>query len=164
MDLYPWVVLVHVVAAFAFAIAHGVSAFVSFRLRVEREPGRVRALLELSGSALGMMYGSVLVLLAAGIAAGIAHGWFGRLWIWAALATFVVVAVLMYGLASRYYARVREAVGIRSISTPRSAPDPTPVSAAELAALLDSRRPDLVATVGFAGLLIIVWLMVLKPF
>jgi hypothetical protein len=155
MDLYPWVVLVHVVAAFLFAIAHGVSAFVSFRLRAEREPARVRALLDLSGSALGTMYGALVVLLVAGIAAGITRDWFARLWIWAALATLIVVVVLMYALASRYYASVREAVGVRSISTPKGAPDPTPV---------DSRRPDVIAGIGFAGFVVILWLMVVKPF
>ena len=47
---YPWVVFVHVIGAFGFALSHGVSAAVALRLREEREVPRVRALLELSSS------------------------------------------------------------------------------------------------------------------
>jgi hypothetical protein len=59
---------------------------------------------------------------------------------------------------------VREAVGIRSYLTPKGAPDPTPAALQELAALLDSRRPDVIGLVGILGLLIILWLMYFKPF
>ena len=47
MDLYPWVVLVHIVAAFVFLMAHGVSAFVAFRIRGETDRTRLAALLDL---------------------------------------------------------------------------------------------------------------------
>jgi hypothetical protein len=59
---------------------------------------------------------------------------------------------------------VREAVGLRSYETKKDAPDPTPVSAEELVALLDSRRPDVIGLVGIIGLLILLWLMMFKPF
>ena len=38
------------------------------------------------------------------------------------------------------------------------------MSADELAVLLDSRRPDVIALVGVLGLLILIWLMMFKPF
>ena len=69
-------------------------------------------------------------------------GYFSKGWIWAAIVVLVTIIVLMYALASRYYARVREAVGMRSYGTPKDAPDPAPVSAEELALLVDTRRPD----------------------
>lgn len=81
-----------------------------------------------------------------------------------AIVVLVAVIVLMYGLASRYYSRVREAVGMRSYQTPKDAPDPTPVSAEELAILVDTLRPDVIGLVGVIGLLIILWLMMFKPF
>ena len=85
-------------------------------------------------------------------------------WIWAAIVVLVAIIVLMYALASRYYGRVREAVGMRSYLTPKNAPDPTPASPEQLAALVDSRRPDLIGLVGIVGLLILLWLMYFKPF
>ena len=164
MDFYPWVVFVHVAAAFLFFMGHGASMWVSDQIRRERDPARIRVLLELSSRSLGLVYGSLLALLIAGIVAGIMGGHFSRGWIWAAIAVLVVVLVLMYALASRYYGRVREAVGMRSYQTPKDAPDPTPVSVEELALLVDSRRPDAIGLVGVIGLLTLLWLMMFKPF
>lgn len=39
--MYQWIVLLHVIAAFTFALAHGVSAGVALKLRSEREIPRV---------------------------------------------------------------------------------------------------------------------------
>lgn len=164
MDWYPWVVFVHVAAAFLFVMGHGASMWASDQIRHERDAVRITTLLELSGRSLGLVYGSLLTLLIAGIAAGIMGGHFARGWIWASIAVLVVIMVLMYVLASRYYGRVREAVGIRSYQTPKDAPDPTPVSAEELAALVDSRRADYIGLVGVIGLLVLLWLMLFKPF
>ena len=47
MDFYPWLVFVHIAGAFTFVLGHGASAMVSVALRHEREPDRVRALLDL---------------------------------------------------------------------------------------------------------------------
>ena len=38
-----------------------------------------------------------------------------------------------------------------------------PVTPEALAAYLDSRRPDMIGAVGGLGLLVLVWLMVVKP-
>jgi hypothetical protein len=164
MEWYPWVVFVHVAAAFLFFMGHGASMWVSDQIRRERDPERIRALLELSSRSLGLVYGSLVTLLVAGIVAAIMGGHFARGWAWAAIGVLVTITVLMYILASRYYGRVREAVGLRGYETPKDAPDPTPVSADELAALVDSRRPDVIGLVGIFGLLILLWLMMFKPF
>jgi hypothetical protein len=167
MDLRPyygWIVLLHVVGAFVFVLAHGVSVFVSYQVRREREVERIRALLDLSGTSLATMYGGLAVLLIAGILGGIVGDWFRMGWIWASLAILVVVAVAMYLLASNYYADVRRAVGLPAYQD-RNLPTPPPPATPEaLDRLLDTRRPDVVALVGILGLLAILVLMVLKPF
>jgi hypothetical protein len=164
MEWYPWVVFVHVAAAFLFVMGHGASMWVSDQIRYERDATRIKALLEMSSRSLSLVYGSLLTLLVAGIVAGIMGGHFSRGWIWAAIVVLVAIIVLMYGLATRYYARVRLAVGLRSYGYPKDAPDPTPVPADELAALVDSRRADVIGLVGVIGLLILLWLMMFKPF
>jgi hypothetical protein len=164
VEFYPWVVFIHLAAAFLFVMGHGASMWTSDQIRRERDPARIRALLELSSRSLGLVYGSLGTLLIAGIAAGVIGGHFGRGWIWAAIVVLVAVIVLMYALASSYYARVRQAVGMRTYGMPKDAPDPTPVSAEELALLVDTRRPDVIGLVGVIGLLILLWLMVFKPF
>jgi len=162
MELYPWVVLVHVVAAFLFILAHGASAIVSFRLRAERDPTRVLALLDLSASTIGPMYGTLGLLLLAGIAAGIMGNWFSKGWIWVALGVFIVITVLMYVVATTYYVGIRRALGQVRAGSKEPAPQPLPTE--QLLALLDSRRPDAIAAIGVVGLVVILWLMEFKPF
>ena len=164
MDWYPWVVFLHVAAVFIFVMGHGASMWSSDQIRRERDPERIKTLLDMSGRSLGMVYIGLLGLLIFGIAAGIMGNHFGRGWIWVSIAVLVGIIVFMYAFASRYYAQVREAVGIRSMRTPKDAPDPTPVSAEELAVLVDTRRADYIGLVGFIGLLLLVWLMMFKPF
>ena len=158
--LYPWIVFVHVLAAFGFALAHGVSAFAAFSMRARRQPEQVTLLLDLSRLSSSAMYVSLVVLILAGIGAGVMGGWFGQLWIWAAIGVLVAVLVAMFALASPYYARVRMAVGQAPFGR---GPAPEPVSAAELAALLDSRRPEVITVVGTIGLAALLWLMIFKP-
>jgi hypothetical protein len=93
VDWYPWIKLLHVVGGFGFVLAHGASAFAAIRIRSEREPARVAALLDLSGASIGVMYISLLVLLAAGIAAGFIGSFWGEAWIWVAIGVLVVVAL-----------------------------------------------------------------------
>lgn len=162
MDPYPWIVLLHIVGAFVFAISHGVSGFAAFAIRASRQdPVRVRALLELSGYSLGSMYLGFVMLLVGGIWAGIYANHFARGWIWAALAILVLVAVAMYVMATRYYARVRQAVGLPS-ALDREPAGSGPVEPLDV--LLANRRPEALVTIGGAGLLVILWLMVVKPF
>jgi hypothetical protein len=163
-ELYPWLVLLHVIGAFGFVLSHGVSAYMSIALRRERDPARMRALLELSSVSLGGMYGSLALLLIAGIAAGIVGGWFGKAWIWLALVTLVIVTFAMYAMASRYYGELRNAVGLASYRDQKGGPPPGPGSPEAIEALLSSRRPEAILAVGGIGLLVILWLMVVKPF
>ena len=74
----PWVVFIHVAAAFLFVMGHGASMWTSDQIRRERDPARIRALLELSSRSLGLVYAALLTLLIAGIAAGIMGGHFGQ--------------------------------------------------------------------------------------
>jgi len=53
--MYAWVVFLHVLGAFAFVMAHGVSANVVFRLRHETQRERIAALLDLSTTYLTAM-------------------------------------------------------------------------------------------------------------
>jgi hypothetical protein len=161
MTVYPWLVFLHIFGGFLFALGHGTSVVVSFKVRGERDRARIAALLEVSQVSTAVMYVGLVVLLAGGIAAGIAGQWFGQLWLWVAIALFVVVIVAMYSVASPYYGQLRGALGQPGYQ-PKGAP-PQPLSDAALVALLDSRRPEVLAVIGFVGLALIVWLMVFKP-
>jgi hypothetical protein len=151
-----------VIAAFLFILAHGASAIVSFRLRAERDPSRMLALLDLSALTIGPMYGTLGLLLLAGITAGIMGNWFSKGWIWLALGVFVGITVLMYVVATTYYVGVRRALGQVRAGSKEPAPEPVPTE--QVLALLDSRRPEAIAAIGVIGLVVILWLMEFKPF
>lgn len=161
MTLYPWLVWVHIVGAFLFALGHGTSAVVSFKVRGERDRSRIAALLELSQTSQGAMYVGFALLLIGGIAAGIVGQWFDQLWIRAAVAVLVVVTFAMYGIASSYYGQLRGALGDTRYQ--RKGATVAVASDAELVAMLRSRRPEALALIGGLGLAIILWLMVFKP-
>ena len=164
MELYPWIVFVHITGAFFFVLSHGVGAWSSFQLDKERDPVRVRTLLDLMSTSLSGVYIGLLVLLIGGIWAGIYGGHFARGWIWASLGLLIAITAAMYLIATRYYAGLREAVGMRSQQTKKDAPDPVPVGQAELEAILARNPSAALAGIGFGGLALIILLMVLKPF
>ncbi|HEX6208988.1 MAG TPA: hypothetical protein VF058_11615 [Actinomycetota bacterium] len=162
--MYRWWVFLHVVGGFGFFMAHGASAMASIRLRTERSPERVKALLDLSSSSLGFMYVSLLLLLAGGIVSGFLGDWWGEGWIWTAIALLILIMGAMYGLASGYYNQVREAAGIQTYEQRKKGIEAGPPDPGRLDVLLSSSRPMVIMVVGFGGLLLILWLMILKPF
>ena len=164
-SLYNWVVFVHIAGAFTFAVAHGASAAVALRLRQERELPRVQAFLDLSQIATGGMYLGLVVLLLGGVIAAFMAGLWGRGWIWTALFLLVLLIAYMYVRASSYYGDLRRAAGqpYFDMRARTGMPAGSP-NTAELNTVLASSRPVEIAAVGGLGLLVIIWLMVLKPF
>ena len=160
--MYPWIVLLHVIGAFIFVMAHGTSMIIAIRLRAVTDRNQQAALLEVSGFSIGAMYVGLALLLIGGIWAGFAGDHWGRGWIWAALGVLVVVVAVMYAVATPFYGRMRAAAGVAGGATPdRFKP---PATEADLTGLTTSQRPFWLAAVGGIGLLVILWLMVIKPF
>jgi hypothetical protein len=163
MEWYPWLVFAHVLGAFGFTLGHGVSVFAAFRLRAERDRGRIEALLDVSAMSLALLYGSLLLLLAGGIAAGFVGEWWDELWIWVSIGVLVVVLVVMWAVASPYYMGIRKDLG-RNGGEPKPGEAPAPpLTDDALVARLASMRPYWLAAVGGIGLVAIIGLMVLKP-
>ncbi len=166
--MYYAIVFLHVASVFAFLLAHGASANVALQLRrmsnapVNAEAReRLCALLELSQSSAGMLYISLALILLTGIVGGVMGGWWGHGWIWAALGVLVLTVMLMYARGVTYFEQLRMAIGLpgRGTRTP-----PPPQGPEEIAALLKSPRPLEVSAIGSLGLLVLLGLMVFKPF
>lgn len=162
--MYPWIVLLHIVGAFLFALSHGVGVWMVIQIRKERDPRRIAALLDLSATSLTGVYLGLLLLLVGGIWAGIAGGWFRFGWIWAAIVVLLAITIAMYVVATSFFSELRAAIGQRTQKTPKDAPDPVPRSDAEIAAIVARTPLAPLASIGFGGLLVILWLMVVKPF
>jgi hypothetical protein len=102
-------------------------------------------------------------MLVAGIAAGFLGDHWGRAWIWTALGLLVVVIAIMYTVATPFYGRMRAAAGVPGSEQTAARLKP-PATPADLEALATSNRPMLLAAVGGIGLVVIIWLMLSKPF
>jgi hypothetical protein len=163
MDWQPWLKLLHVVAGFTFALAHGVSAFTTIKLRGERDVARVTALLDLSKFSLPISDLAILVLLASGIAAGFVGSYWGHLWIWISIGVLVFLFIFMSVRGVQHHDAIRHALGTAGFYDKKNAPVPEADPAA-LARTLDSPRALELAAVGLIGLVVLLWLMVLKPF
>lgn len=164
--LLAWLVLLHVIASFGFVAMHGVSIYVLVRLRRERDPDAVRTLLDLSFASVIPAYAFLGLILLSGIAAGIVGGTWtaGRYWLWASLALLVAAFLYMSFVATPYFGRLRGAAGlpynIRGKEVPAG-----PADEAALQATLAGPNPVMqILAVGTIALVVIVWLMVMKPF
>jgi hypothetical protein len=154
---FQWWKLIHLAGVFGFLLSHGVSAGVALRLRRERDPVRVLALTELSQASATWLYGSLLVLLVGGIVAAFQIKAWSRGWIWLSLGLLLAVWASMYPLAVSYYRRVRFVAKAMVDGS-------TAVSEEQFAAMLRSRRPFVLAGLGYGAIGGILYLMVLKPF
>ena len=154
---YTWWVYLHVAGVLVFLLAHGISMGVALRLRQERDPRRIMALLDLSSMSITGLYVGLVLLLTGGVVAGFVGDWWGKGWIWVALGTLIALMVFMYVGASPYYKRLRTIVGAMVEGSEA-------VSEERLSALLVGPRAVVLAVVGVLGLLFILYLMFFKPF
>ena len=155
--LYRWTIFVHLVGVFTFLLAHGTSVSVAFKVRAERQPARIHALLELAGVTAGWMYFGLLLLMVGGVAAGFLGHWWGHGWMWASLGTLAAQMLLMYAFARGHYQRLRAMAGAMADGAPAE-------DAARLAALSAGARPWILAIAGVGGILFVLYLMMFKPF
>lgn len=78
---YPLFVLAHLVGLVLFAMAHGASAFMAFRLRSERDPAVVESLLKVGQLSIGPMYIGLVMLGIGGLGAAAGANLWGQPWI-----------------------------------------------------------------------------------
>lgn len=93
-------------------------------------------------------------------------GHFNRLWPWVSIVVVVVVAGSMTPHASTPMFAVRRALGQGIPADKKTDRTPEPASDADLAAARARLRPTavIVIVIGVVGMVVLVWLMELKPF
>ncbi len=161
---YQYLLFAHLLGFAIFLLAHGASTFVAASLGRERDPARLRTLLDLSLASLPMVYIGLLLLIGSGIWLGFVGGYWQSGWIWTAIGVLVLMLVLMIAVAAPYFDRLRLAVGLQGKRSSRQVPLGPVASDAELNALLSGPQPRIIMLIGVLGLLAILVLMVLKPF
>jgi len=164
--MYKLWLFLHILGALTFFYTHGMAGLVAFRLRSERDPGRIRALLESYSTSrmMGLLYGSLLLLLVAGVIAGFAGHWWSSGWIWISLVMLVAIVAAMYMIATRYYGQVRKSIGTEYMQGSRTIPAEPPASPEEIDSLLKRSPAILIFIIGYGGMAVILFLMIFKPF
>jgi hypothetical protein len=161
--LHRIVLFAHVLSAFLYLLAHGTSVAVAYRVRREVSAERVRALLDLSRSSVGVANYLLLSAILFGVVLGFLGHWWSSGWIWVSLATLVIVFGVMGRMVAPHFRRMRAAVGSVLVdgAEARGAHDSTPD---ELARALAAGRPAVVTGLAVAGWAVILWMMLFKPF
>lgn len=153
---YGWWKFIHLAGVVGFVAAHGTSMAATMMLRRFKEPQQVAGILQLSATTVSAFYVSTVVLLVGGVGAGVVGEWFNQGWIWVSLALLIGVGILMFPMARKHFRRIRMVIELTETGTA--------VSRDDFVRVVNSGNPILTAGTGFVALLLIVYLMVLKPF
>jgi uncharacterized membrane protein len=153
---YNWWKFIHLIGVVAFMAAHGTSMAATVMVRRMRDPQRISGVLQLSATTVLAFYISTLVLLVGGIGAGLQGRWFEQGWIWLSIGLFVAVGILMFPMARGYFRRIRTVIELMESGTA--------VTQEDFVRVLNSGNPMVTVATGSVVILLIVYLMVLKPF
>jgi hypothetical protein len=160
--MYLLMIFLHVLGVIVFALGHGTSIAVAFRMRKEREHARIAAMLDLSAWSAGLMYAGLLLTIIPGVVLGFMGGFWGDWWLWVSIVLLLAVMGAMYGIATPAFRRLRFATGATMDERSRK-------KAAGLGtegvveAMATSWRPTALAIIGGVGLAVILWLMIAQP-
>lgn len=161
---YLWLKFIHVIAAVTFMIAHGTSIAISFRLKHEQDVVRIKAMLDISGTMWVATMLSLLVSLIAGIVLGFMGRWWSQTWIWISVVLLVVITIWMFQIGQGTYHPLRKTLGLPYQARGREMPAGEPAPEEESFALIAKTRPWLMLIIGYGGFVVIIWLMMFKPF
>jgi hypothetical protein len=161
-DLRLTLIFLHVAFVLLFVLVHGASAVIAFQLRRERDPARVGALLDasrLATSSWVLIVGLVGFVLT-GVWLGFIGGLWGKWWLWLSIVVLVIVIGGMTPMGALRLRRARVAFGLQ---TGRGT-EPTEADPALAEQELQSWNPVPIAALGGIGLLVVLYLMIVKPF
>ncbi|HEY9286622.1 MAG TPA: hypothetical protein VIT43_01225 [Candidatus Dormibacteraeota bacterium] len=158
--MYVWWLWAHIASVFGFLLSHGVSVGMGFDLRRQKAADAVKSMTEVSKNWTGITYAFLVLILITGVAMGFQQNWWRFKWIWTAIAILILTMGAMAGMANRYN-RIRSAAGVQPPQRQRQQPAENPE---DLMSLVAAANPWPISIVGIVALILLLWLMVLKPF
>ena len=164
LSLIPWLVFLHTLAALTFFLAHGASIAMAFKVRTETDFARIRAMLDLSASTVGVMFISFLVMGLTGLIMPFILKLWGKGWIWASIVLMFAVFFHMVFMNDKRYKHLRRMVGLPYMIGGKHFDAEPPATQAEVEAHLKKMKVTDLVIVGYGIPVIVLWLMVFKPF
>ncbi len=160
----PWLIFIHILGAITFFLAHGTSIAMAFQLRRETNFARIRALLDLSMSTIVVMFIAFMVMGISGLIMPFILKIWNKGWIWASIVLMIVVFLYMAFMNDKRYKHLRRMVGLPYMIRGDRFPAEEPASQAEVEAHIQKLNVNELALIGLGLPLIVLWLMVFKPF
>lgn len=164
LSLVPWLIFLHVLSAFTFFLAHGTSVAMAFQLRKETDFSRIRAMLDLSNSTITVLGIAFLIMGLSSLALPFMLKLWGKGWIWVSILLMLIVVVQMAVMNDKRYKHLRRMVGLPYMIGGKNFPAEPPASQAEVEAHIKKLNVYELVAVGYVIPVIVLWLMVFKPF
>lgn len=160
----PWLVFLHTLFALLFFLAHGTSVAMVFQIRKEKDFARIGALLDMSLSTMGVTAISFLAMGLTGLVLPFILQIWNKGWIWASVVLMILVFVRMVMMNDKRYKHLRRMIGQPYMIGGKHFPAETPASQSEVEAHIKTLRVEELVIVGIVIPVIVLWLMVFKPF
>ena len=164
LKLVPWLVFLHVLSAFAFFFAHGTSVAMVFRIRSETNFDRIRAMLDLSAFTIRTLFRAFLAMGLTGLALPFILKLWGKGWVWLSIVLMLIVTVQMGLMDEKRYKVLRRLVGLPYMKGNKEYPPEEPASEEEVQEFLKGLKTTDLVVYGFVIPIIVLWLMMFKPF
>lgn len=146
-SLYVWLRFFHLLGLAGFLFGHGISGGAAFALRSSAGAENQR-LLHLSQKSQYVAYPGLLLLVVTGVWMAFAGHWWGHGWLWASVVVFVALFGAMGYIARPYY--LARGAASQTDDVVRTH--------------LSRAKPNAAAWIGGVGLVVLIGLMVFKPF
>ena len=165
INLYPWLLWLHIFSAIVFFFVHGTAMAIAFRLPQEQTMTGMRTLLNLTGMTLPLLFGSYLLLQAFGIALTFMTSWWRQAWPWLSFILLNGMTIWMTWYGRKVYSPLRKALGMPYMTGYSKENMPVdPVGIEEVRSLIEKSNPRMLTWVGGVTSGLILWLMIFKPF
>jgi hypothetical protein len=158
--MYNWIVFLHVTVIFVFLVQHAAEIIVTFKLRQQKEPEGIFATYSFvsnnNSRNLRITYSLIIL---TGAVAGFMAPWWKQGWMWTALGVMIILWIIMNRIGGNYLTAV-DAI------TDQALKNKDDESAIEkfMRDLKSRREPEIMTITSVIGMLIILWLMMFKPF
>ena len=136
----------------------------AFKIRTETNFERIKALLDLSGSTIGVMFVSFPAMGLTGLILPFMLKIWNKGWIWASIVLMIVVVVEMGLMNEKRYKTLRKLVGLPYMIRGDHFDAEAPASQEEVEAHLKKLKIGELMGVGYVIPMIVLWLMMFKPF
>lgn len=164
LALIPWLVFLHTLSALTMFLAHGASIAMALKLRTEADLERIRALLDLSMSSVGVMFISFLAMGLTGLIMPFILNIWNKGWVWASIILMVGVFMHMVFMNDKRFKHLRRMVGLPYMIGGKHFPAEPAASQSEVEAYIKNMKVTDLVIVGYGIPVIVLWLMVFKPF